>query len=213
MRRVRARTGIAVDLQLGEPWGRQQRGGPRAVKRITSRTKVYITRIGVRDWLVAADSQKAALKAWDVRRNLFAEGAARVSDDPTHVKLAMRTPGIAVAAPGQATLPLEGGALQRKAKPAPAAAKPSNIVAFPGHRRADAVPPKPPAKPAVDRSKLEAAERELRAFEHEAPKGRAAIEKRLRAVQSELEAYDAETGRRRERLSKRVERERAALED
>lgn len=183
-----------------------------ADKRITSRTKVYITRIGVRDWIVAADSQKAALKAWDVRRDLFAEGAARVSDDPTHIKIAMKSPGVAVAAPGQATLPLEGGSKERKkAKAAPE--KPSNVVAFPAHRRAEVVPPQPPAKPVVDRSKLEAAERELREFEREAPKGRAAIEKRLRAVQSELDAFDAEAGRRRERLAKRVERERAALDD
>lgn len=182
-----------------------------ADKRITSRTKVYITRIGVRDWLVAVDSQKAALKAWDVRRNLFAEGAARVTDDPTHVKLAMRAPGIPVAAPGQHSLPLEGGGKERKAKSAPPP-KPSNVVDFPAHRRADVAPPKQPAKAVADRSKLEAAERELRAFEHDAPKGRAAIEKRLRAVQSELEAFDAETARRRGRLAKRVERERAALE-
>jgi hypothetical protein len=183
-----------------------------ADKRITSRTKVYITRIGVRDWLVAVDSQKAALKAWDVHRNLFAEGAARVTDDPTHVKLAMKTPGVPVAAPGrQETLPLEGGSKERKAKPTPPP-RPSNVVDFAAHRRADAAPPKP-AKPVVDRSKLEAAERELRAFEHEAPKGRAQIEKRLRAVQSELEAYDAEMERRRERLAKRVERERSALDE
>lgn len=184
-----------------------------ADKRITSRTKVYITRIGVRDWIVAADSQKAALKAWDVHRNLFAEGAARVSDDPTHIKIAMKTPGVAVAAPGQATLPLEGGSKERKKAKAAAPEKPSNVVAFPAHRRSEAEPPKPPAKPAADRSKFDAAERELREFEREAPKGRAAIEKRLRAVQSELEAFDADTERRRERLAKRVERERAALDD
>jgi hypothetical protein len=52
-----------------------------ADKRITSRTKVYMTRIGVRDWLVAADSQKAALKAWDVHRNLFSTGARGVGDE------------------------------------------------------------------------------------------------------------------------------------
>lgn len=183
-----------------------------ADKRITSRTKVYITRIGVRDWLVAVDSQKAALKAWDVHRNLFAEGAARVTSDPTHVELAMRTPGVPVAAPGRASVP-EAAAVsapRRKARP-----EPSNVVVFPAHRRVDRAPPKPAKptpKPALDRSKLDAAERELRAFEREAPKARAAIEKRLRAVQTELEAFDAETARRRERLAKRVERERAALE-
>lgn len=183
-----------------------------ADKRITSRTKVYITRIGVRDWLVAVDSQKAALKAWDVHRNLFAEGAARVTNDPVLVELAMGTPGVPVAAPGRPSIAEEGvtPGPQRKARAA-LAAKPSNVVAFPEHRRVERSLPKPATKPAVDRSKLEEAERELRAFEREAPKGRAAIEKRLRAVQGELEAFDAEIARRRERLAKRVERERAAL--
>jgi hypothetical protein len=183
-----------------------------ADKRITSRTKVYITRIGVRDWLVAVDSQKAALKAWDVHRNLFAEGAARVTNDPAHVELAMRTPGAPVAAPGRVSGPAEVAAASGRKGKAVRAVEPSNVVSFPAHRRVERAPRKPVPKPAVDRSKLDAAERELRALEREVPKGRAAIEKRLRAVQSELEAFDAETARRRERLAKRVERERAALE-
>lgn len=179
-----------------------------ADRRITSRTKVYITRIGLRDWVVAVDSQKAALKAWDVHRNLFAEGAARVTNDPVHVELAMRTPGVPVAAPGR-VVELEGvpaPARRGKTKPQPT---PSNVVRFPGERRpAPTAPPK--AEP--DRSKLDAAERELRTFERDVVKERAAIEKRLRTVQTELEAFDAEARRRRERLEKRVAREKAALD-
>jgi colicin import membrane protein len=182
-----------------------------ADKRITSRTKVYITRIGLRDWLVAADSQKAALKAWDVHRNLFAEGAARVTSDAAHVELAMRTPGLPVAAPGRISEPPELAApVKRKGKARDkAGAKPSNVVAFPSHRRVER---QPKLKLEPDRSKLDAAERELREFEREAAKARAEIEKRKRAIETELEAFEAETGRRRERLTKRVERERAAID-
>lgn len=194
-----------------------------ADKRITSRLKVYMTRIGVRDWLVAAASQKEALRAWDVDRNLFASGDARVTNDPTHITVAMRNPGIPVAAPGRIVAPEEK----------------SNVVPFTGKRVARETkseghekPEKPekggkrakskkdnsaqlslPIPKKVDRSKLEAAERELKEFEREAARDRAEIEKRKRAVELELEALDAEIERKRERFEKRVKREREALDD
>lgn len=199
--------------------------------RITSKLKVYMTRIGVRDWLVAASSQKEALKAWDIDRNLFASGDARVTNDPTHIQVAMRNPGIPVAAPGRVVAPEEK----------------SNIVQFTGKRVAretkgeDAKPVKavrqeePPAKAGkrgkakrldaaqlslpmptkkvVDRSKLEAAEQELKEFERETARDRVIIEKRKRAIELELEAFDAEAERKRERLEKRVKREQEALDE
>jgi hypothetical protein len=191
--------------------------------RITSRLKVYMTRIGVRDWLVAASSQKEALKAWDIDRNLFASGDARVTSDPTHVQIAMRNPGIPVAAPGRVVAPEEK----------------SNVVQFTGKRVAREVKGEVDEKPVkhekagkrakskkdnsaqlslpipkkVDRSKLEAAERELKEFEREATRDKAEIEKRKRAIDLELEAFDAESERKRERLEKRVKREREALDE
>lgn len=161
-----------------------------ADKRITSRTKVYITRIGLKDWLVAVDSQKAALKAWDVHRNLFAEGAARVTNDAAHVELAMRTPGVPV-----------GVASSVPVLDAPARAKPARLKVV----ASKPVPPKP------DRTKLDAAESELRAFEREAARSRGEIERRLASVENELAAFDAETGRRRIRLLARIKREREAV--
>lgn len=165
-------------------------------KRITSRTKVYITRIGVRDWLVAADSQKAALSAWDVNRNLFATGEARITNDAGHVALAMTTPGLPVAAPGRIQVPDEKG-------------KASNVV-----RLSTARPtPVAPAKPKADTSKLEAVERELREHDRSSLRERAEIEKRKRAVESELEAFDAAAERKRTLLMKRIKREQEALKD
>jgi hypothetical protein len=180
-----------------------------ADRRITSRTKVYITRIGLRDWVVAVDSQKAALKAWDVHRNLFAEGAARVTNDPVHIELAMRMPGVPVAAPGR-VVETEGAPVRARRGKTKPESSPSNVVRFPGERRSAPAAPPPKAQP--DRSKLDAAERELRAYERDVVKERAAIEKQLRTVQTELEAFDAEAGRRRERLEKRIAREKAALD-
>jgi hypothetical protein len=61
------------------------------------RFRVYKTHIGFHDWVVAAPNQKAALKAWDVRENLFAMGAAKAVEDEEAVELAMKRPGIPVA--------------------------------------------------------------------------------------------------------------------
>lgn len=61
--------------------------------------KVFRTRIGFRDWVVAATSQKAALAAWGVSRDLFRSGEAEQTTDPKAVKAAMADIGKAVALP------------------------------------------------------------------------------------------------------------------
>src|SRR5512147_28396 len=78
-----------------------------AKERITRRLKVYTTRIGIHDWAVAVPSQKEALKAWDIRENLFATGAAKVVDDPAVVEAALKTPGVPVAVRGKVQVPAE----------------------------------------------------------------------------------------------------------
>ena len=173
-----------------------------ADKRITSRLKVYMTRIGVRDWVVATASQKDALKAWDVHRNLFSTGEARITNDPTHITLAMKTPGIPVPAPGRVLVPEDG--VKEKATP-------SNVVRLSSARPAKVDPEKAVAKPR-DTSKLDAAEAELRALEREAARERGEIEKRKRSIETELEAFDAATERKRTVLVKRIKREREALD-
>jgi hypothetical protein len=159
--------------------------------------KVYMTRIGVRDWLVAADSQKAALKAWDVHRNLFSTGEARVTNDATHVALAMKTPGLPVPAPGRVMVPEEK-------------AKTSSVV-----RLASARPTKGAAEKIKqkDTSKLDAAEDELRMFERAVARERSEIEKRKRAIETEIAAFDATAERKRIQLAKRIKREHDALKD
>jgi hypothetical protein len=167
--------------------------------------KVYMTRIGVRDWLVAADSQKAALKAWDVHRNLFSTGEARITNDATHVALAMKTPGLPVAAPGRVLAPEEKGRLAETVKA-------SNVVRLSSVQPAKVELDKAPAR-LKDRSKLDAAEHDLRAFERDAVRERAEIEKRKRAIETELAAFDAAAERKRIVLIKRIKREQDALKD
>jgi hypothetical protein len=70
--------------------------------KLPPRIKVFRTRIGFQDWVVAASSQQAALRAWDVSANLFAAGQAERTDEPAAVKLALANLGKAVAVPSSA---------------------------------------------------------------------------------------------------------------
>src|SRR6185503_7757086 len=168
-----------------------------------SRLKVYATHIGLHEWLVAAPSQKAALKAWDVRENLFATGAAKVVTDPKAVKLAMTAPGDPVARD-------ENGAAAR-ANQAIRAAGPrvSKSVA-----RSRAGPPKP-AKPKIkptDRAKLERAEKALEEFHGRLKRERALIEKKRRSLDLEAEGLEADFEAEKERLEKTLDRAQKAVE-
>ncbi|PVM83371.1 hypothetical protein [Caulobacter endophyticus] len=58
------------------------------------RLKVYAAQFGFHDSVVAARSQAAALAAWGTRQNLFAEGRAKVSDDPDAIAAALAHPEV-----------------------------------------------------------------------------------------------------------------------
>jgi len=61
--------------------------------------KVFRTHIGFQDWVVATTSQKAALAAWNVSRDLFRAGEAELTTDPAAVEAAMSNIGKPVAMP------------------------------------------------------------------------------------------------------------------
>ena len=67
--------------------------------KLPPRIKVFKTRIGFRDLVVATSSQKAALEAWDVSQDLFKSGEAAITDDPREIKAALANIGKAVALP------------------------------------------------------------------------------------------------------------------
>ena len=175
-----------------------------AKPRITRQLKVYTTRIGIHDWAVAVPNQKEALKAWDVRENLFASGAARVVDDTAVIAAALKTPGVPVIAPGQA-----------KARPTEAK---SNVVRL-DDRRPKKAAPEPPKKPAVerrapppDRSKLDAAENELRDFENEVRGQRKELARRKQTLDREIEAFEVDVATKQRRLERLIERARSTFE-
>lgn len=61
---------------------------------MAARLKTYAAEIdGLHEWIVAAPNQAAALEAFGVGQNLFAQGAARVETDPQKVKCALAHPG------------------------------------------------------------------------------------------------------------------------
>lgn len=124
--------------------------------------------------MVAASSQAAALRAWGTRQNLFAEGRARITDDPQAVEAARAHPEIPLRrAVGSA---------------APFALEPTTLPKVPrSPKRVTAkVSPAPRAEPAAlppNRSQLDAAEAALRTVDEQ----RKREEARFHEEQAEIE--------------------------
>lgn len=144
-----------------------------------ARLKVYATRIGFHDAVVAAPNQKAALAAWDIRENLFAQGAAAVTEDPQAVKAATAEPGVVLRRAA-------GTADPYRAAPAPPKA-PKASPAKAAARSRGAPPPPPPPPPRPDRKPLDAAEKALAAFDRDAARRREALERDLKNERRALE--------------------------
>ena len=56
--------------------------------------RTYLTSIGFFELAIAAPSMKAALEAWGSKNNLFHQGFAKESQDPTITAATMATPGV-----------------------------------------------------------------------------------------------------------------------
>ena len=62
-------------------------------KAVTKRLKVFQASLGFFESVVAAPSRPAALEAWGVRQNLFAEGWAKPATDAAAIEAALAHPG------------------------------------------------------------------------------------------------------------------------
>ena len=141
---------------------------PRAPK-----LKVFCAPMGFYDALVAAPSQKAALKAWGTTTDLFAAGRASVVEDP-------ELQGLALAKPGEVVKHSRGdeAAIIREIEEhEPAEKKQPRKGGKPAGQRERRAPP--------DRSKLEQAERAL-------DDARRELEKRLSEIGRKRLELDAE---------------------
>lgn len=171
---------------------------------MAARLKTYAAEIdGLHEWIVAAPNQAAALEAFGVGQNLFAQGAARVETDPEKIKCALAHPGaplrrlkgssdpfgpVAANAPSGWEAALEAAAKAPKAKKA---GKKAGKAAKPE--------PLPPSRRALD--KAEAALAEVKT---ERDRALAEIEEERRALderEAELKArFKTRVGKAKDRV-------------
>jgi hypothetical protein len=122
------------------------------------RLKVFQAQFGFHDSVVAAPSQAAALRAWGVRQNLFAEGQARLADDPAAVAAAQAHAGIPLRRAIGST-----GAFERQVNALPRVPD----APQPKTAKAASSPKRVATRPPADRSDLDRAEAALRALDEE----------------------------------------------
>src|SRR5579875_1747170 len=106
------------------------------------RLKVYSARLGFFESVVAAPNQDAALEAWGVHQDLFANGEAKVAEDEAS-QAALKHPGVPLKRAAGSDAPFS---LEAKPPKAPA-----------GAGKAEKPPP--------DRGRLDAAEARLARIE------------------------------------------------
>jgi hypothetical protein len=140
------------------------------------RLKVFQTRIGFYDTVVAASSQAAALRAWGLSQNLFPDGRAWVTMEPEAVQAALAHPDTPLRRAAGASDPfeLEPAGLP-KVPDMPRTGK-RRVIASPAVRQAE--------RPQADRGALNKAEAALRGLD-EARMGEEAL---MRKRQAELDA-------------------------
>lgn len=158
--------------------------------------KVFQARLGFFETVVAAPSQAAALRAWEVHQNLFADGQARATDDPQVTEAALAHPGVPLkrALGSNDPFALEAVSLPQ----VPDAPRKTKVKA--------AVPRKPPA----DRSDLDAAEKALRSLDHDRRAEEASFRQRQEALDADRKASQAAYVERHDAVSQALAQARAA---
>ena len=106
------------------------------------RLNVYVTPAGFYDAVVAAANQKAALAAWGVHANLFADGVAGVEEDPGWREKALASPGEVIRKPRG-----DPAAILAQPSPKPGAA---TLGTRPGPQAKASQPVAPPPPPPAD---------------------------------------------------------------
>ena len=90
-----------------------------------ARLKVFSAQLGFYEAVVAAPSQKAALAAWGIHQNLFADGTAHLTQDAAARQAALAQPGVVLqrSLPGGAFAASVAGDEARSDRPKPAASR------------------------------------------------------------------------------------------
>lgn len=191
-----------------------------------ARLKTYEAEIdGLHEWIVAAPNQRAALDAFGVHQDLFAQGLARVSKDEAATKQAEDHPGQPLrrpkgssdafqvvrtgsldvwelAAAAAAQHPAMKAAPAGKPAPAPAKGKAAKPSKAPPPR------PPPPAK-APSRTRLTKAEQALADFMARSEAEMAAVQQEIEELERRRTQLKVGHAARRARLAKELEEARA----
>jgi hypothetical protein len=166
------------------------------------RLKVFQAQLGFYDTVVAAPSQAAALRAWGIHQNLFADGLARTTDDPQAVEAALAHPETPLKRAVGSSDPF---ALEANLPKIPEAPRKAQSAAA-GKREPKAQPARPPA----DRSALDAAEAALRELDERRKREEADFRRRLDHLKAEeLKAQDEYVQARKEASAAVVDARRA----
>lgn len=154
------------------------------VKASTRSLKVYQTQFGFYDTVVAASSQAAALRAWEIRQNLFSTGLAKIATDPQAVEAARAHPEI----------PLRRAAGSSD----PFVLEPTHLPTVPEGPKDDVQKPtarspvpRSPPKPPPNRSLLDTAEADLRKLEETHARQEADLRRRQDELDTERAAAHA----------------------
>ena len=147
------------------------------------RLKVFQAQFGFYDTVVAAASQAAALRAWGIHQNVFADGRARVSEDAQAIEAALAHPGAPLR---RALGSTDSFAVEPASLPQISTAKKAKAKRSPKATSAPA-----PRSPAPDRSALDAAEAALRDADEARKREEAAIRRRQDELDAESEAAQA----------------------
>ena len=145
--------------------------------------KVFQVHLGFFDTVVAAPSQAAALRAWGTRQNLFADGQARVTDDPQAIAAALAHPEIPLKRAVGSSDPFARESLHLPKLPD--APRPD------GARSKRKAAAQAPPRPAADRSALDAAEAALRALDQDRTEEEATFRRRQDDLDGERKSAQA----------------------
>jgi hypothetical protein len=167
-------------------------------KNTSRKLKVFQSQIGFYDTIVAAPSRAAALRAWCVHQDLFANGAAHVATDATIIEAAIAHPEIPLR---RAVGSTEAFSLE-----------PAGLPRLP-ERPKKLKPQEKPAvlqKPAADRTKLDKAEAELKNLEERRKAEEAEFRRQHTELERRQEAAQGAYVRDEKRAHALIETERAA---
>ncbi|WP_158285943.1 hypothetical protein [Caulobacter sp. D5] len=153
--------------------------------------------------MVAAPNQAAALAAWGTRQNLFAEGRAKISDEPDAVAAALAHPEIPLRRAIGSKEPFSLQPSLPDVPERPRRAKPKLKVAAASPRPAKA---RPRAKvQAPDRARLEAAQAALSAIDRDRLQREAELQRRREALETEALAAQRDWAKARKAAEKALE--------